>query len=385
MPIDARLNQDLSEDRSGGMVAASDIGVLRRCVAAVAILIPLAGPSLSAQFNLPVPVVVDAQRVAREDLQKLFIRDFLGAAVARTERIASMQVKLSDSGADAELADSAKAFCGRRDAATTPEHAACIAAVSKDSLVGRFGTSTRAERPLSTRLIGTPVPGFFTSRADVSDYLRSSGGGTGFTIASQFAANIGENDAYVVSSIVRGQVGRALFSADQASVVTTSDETDAAARETDESDRANVLRAINNGGTLVGRLTLPMYARSGSTMSSAGGVSVALGLLGAVTGDAPRRDGAGTVSGEYSMAIPVRDLSGNGSVVADLLVGLRAGYTYSGIPILVAGGAHDLSYAQLAVGLRQNNALTVSVLASFVNKGFQDYVPRITVNFTARR
>ena len=85
------------------------------------------------------------------------------------------------------------------------------------------------------------------------------------------------------------------------------------------------------------------------------------------------------------MAIPVRDLSGSGDVVADLLIGVRAGYTYSGAPILVAGGARDLSYAQMVVGLRQNDAVTVSVLTSVANKGFKEYVPRITVNFTARR
>jgi hypothetical protein len=85
------------------------------------------------------------------------------------------------------------------------------------------------------------------------------------------------------------------------------------------------------------------------------------------------------------LAFPVRALDGTSNVVADLLMAARLGYTYGGKSLEAAGGHSDVTYAQVAAGLRQNGSMSVSALVTFANHGFNDMVPRLSVNFAAVR
>jgi hypothetical protein len=223
------------------------------------------------------------------------------------------------------------------------------------------------------------------SRPYIAEYLCSSGASDAFSIASQFTANVGEDEAYLVSTLVRGLVGRTIFSADQALVVARSGDSDPTNRKAIENDRANALRAINNGGTLVARFTLPLYARSGATLAQAYGVSASAGVIGPITGDDSLRTGVASVAGEALLAIPIRDLGGSSTVLADLVVGLRGGYTYAGRAVLAGRMHRDVSFGQFVIGLRQSGALSVSALVTVANNKVNELVPRLAINFSAQR
>lgn len=363
--------------------------IIWRCISGV-----LFSPSiLNAQFNLPLPRPLAAEVIFREDMRVLF-KDRVFEALASTSRKDSLRAEgtLIDRAMEArELATASltttskkttldslvKVFCAER----FPDNGGqCVVALAPKSIIDGF-PKDGGQLPLGTTL----VPRGGTSRPYVAEYMRSSGAADGLSVLSQFSANVGTDEAYLVTSLVRGLVGRTIFSADQTIVVARSGDPDPEKREAIENDRANVLRAINNGGTLVGRFTYPIYARSGGTLGSALGVSLGAGIIGPVAGDASRRTGVANANAEYVMAIPIRDLAGTSTIVADLVIGLRGGYTRSGRTLLQDGKHKDVSFGQLMVGLRQSGSLSVSALLTLANNRMSDVVPRLAVNFAAHR
>ena len=359
----------------------------------VLILLVTTRSTSSAQFSLPLPRTVGADTVFREDMLVLF-KDFIfdkRATVARKEITDGK--KMGKPAAEARrfawLADSARdslpayramveEFCKQQLGVAATK---CSAVLEPSMLLETFDTDTH-QILLGRTWIGAP---FVTKRPYFSRYLRNSNTSDGLSIASHFAATVGETDAYVVTSLVRGVIGRGIFSADQALVVTRSDSANPAKRDTIESDRSTLLRAINNGGTLVGRYTIPFFARGGATMSRVIGLNLSVGVLGPVTGESKRRTGVASSSLEAVAAFPVRDLGGTSALVADLTVGMRAGYTYAGLPLREAGGYRDVGFIQGIVGLRQNGALSISALVTVANHGMNELVPRLSLNFAAVR
>lgn len=346
----------------------------------------LASTPATAQFSVVLPQPVKAEEVAREDLQMLFMRWHMKGFEykERTDSLRKLlNVAKADPGNPAPLADLAKAFCEGRPVS---ERANCAAALTVEALYNRFASGTNGRgRPLGTTLINSKIPFWYTSRSEIGEYLRLSGGQDAFSIAPQFSANVGENEAYVVTSIVRGVIGRGIFAADQAVVVTRSSEADTIKRAIVEDDRANALRAINNGGTLVGRYTVPLFARAGATLTSAVGLTASAGVLGPISGGSDQRTGVASGAFEAIGGFPVRDPNGGSSVLADLIIGARVGHTYAGRPIISSDSSRHVTFGQLMVGLRQNGNLSVSVLATFANNGFNKQVPRLAVNFAAHK
>lgn len=349
------------------------------------------GESAKAQFNVPLPKRTPSDRVFREDMQMLFhaflFRD-TREYEPRVQQLRQSALRAREAaGVERTRFDSvAKAFCRAKfGAAAEKAYAECAAALEPNALIERFGENVASERPLSRTYIKSIFPIRYVSRPAVAEYLRESGGGDAFSFASQFAANVGKNEAYLLTTIVRGLVGRGIFSADQALVVARSEDPDPAKRQVIEGDKANAVRAINNGGTLVARFTTPIYVRSGSTAATAIGLSASAGVLGPITGDETERNGSASTAFEWQMAFPVRDLGGNSTVLADLMVGFRAGYTYGGKALRGAGGAPDVSFGQMIVGLRQNGAVSVSALVTVANHGMNTKVPRLAVNFAAQQ
>ncbi len=267
----------------------------------------------------------------------------------------------------------------------------CAAALAPEAIRDRFGSDrSQIQRQPGEVFIRRGWPFFGTRRPKVARYLRYSGGDAGLTVVSQFAANVSEDEAYVVTSLVRGLVGRGIFSADQAVVVARSGDPDPTKREAIEGDKANALRAINNGGTLVARYTMPMYAAAGATASRAIGLSLSAGVIGPITqsesgGVRQQRNGVVSGSLEGLSSFPVRGLTGTSEVLADFIVGARTGYTLSGGPLRASGGDQGVWFGQAVLGLRQNGDLSVSAVVTFANNQFNDLVPRIGLNLAARR
>jgi hypothetical protein len=317
-------------------------------------------------------------------MQMLFLLQLPGSDSTRKQRLRS---QLASARATPALRqaheDAARAFCEGEKRISESE---CRAALSIDSLSQRLGPAPGREQALRRIHIRLNAPLLAASRPALARYMSRSGASEAFTFASQFSANVSDDEAYVVSNVVRGLTGRAIFSADYAAVVTRSDEENPAKRDTLENDKANLLRAVNNGGTLVGRFTVPFYARSGATGSSALGVTVSGGILGPVgQSDESKRTSSfsGAVEGLGSLAI--RNLSGNAEQTAELILGVRTGYTRAGRALSAASGFRDIGFIQSVIGLRQNGTMTVSALVTVVNHEFDKSLPKLVLNFSALR
>jgi hypothetical protein len=350
---------------------------MRRLLCACTLLVASARAA-QAQFNVPLPRTFEVDLVRRENFQLLFLDTHPGRRTRDKE--GALRARLDSQ--PGEVRDSAKAFCATRGE-HTPQ---CEAALDVVTLRRFLGPPGGARQRLRRHYLRSwfPITGY--NRATLGDYVRSSGASESFTLASQFGANVGDDEAYVVSNIVRGLAGRVIFSADYALVVAKADTNDAATRDAIENDKANILRAVNNGGTLVARLTTPFHARSGATISSASGLSLSGGFIGPIAEEDPnRRNAALSAAAEMLMSVAVRSLTGDAEQTAELVIGARAGYTRSDGPLRIGGGFKDLNFAQGVIGLRQNGTLSVSALVTMVNHGFKELVPQAVLNFTAMR
>jgi hypothetical protein len=334
--------------------------------------------AVQAQFSIPLPLPIGADAIRREDFQLLFLETQPGAKARSRED--SLRARLS--AMRARVVADATEYCGRHG----PQTAQCLLALDADTLAIVLGSRSGSRRRLTKHYIKSWFPFTGYNRATLGEYVRSSGGSGGFMLASQFAANVGDDEAYLVSNIVRGIAGRLIFSTDYALVVTKAEGTTAAERDTIESDKANMLRAINNGGTLVARFTTPFHARSGTTISSASGLSFSAGFLGPIAEDDPtRRNAAVSGAAEALMSMAIRSLAGDAQQTAELVMGGRAGYTRSDGPLRVSGGDRDVSFFQGVVGLRQSGSMSVSALVTLLDRGFTDLVPRVVLSFSATR
>ena len=358
-----------------------------------------------AQFTMPVPSSFDAKRVRAEDFQMQFLYDFYRVPIlsrnlisrntrrdklrATIEQIdAALQLNPADTKPRDEFIAAAKTFCESQHASDgrTFKEEECKAALDLDALRDRFGFGPPPhdmEKPLhEVYFIGLPL---LVTRSQLSRFMRESGATNSFTFANQFAANVSDDEAYVVTNIVRGLAGRSLFSADYAAVVTKSDE-EGAVRDTIESDKANLLRAVNNGGTLVARFVFPMIARTGGSVQWSAGITAGAGLIGPVAeSDDSRRHGAYSSAAEFVSALPIRSMTGDNEQTAELVFGLRGGYTRSDETLQVGGGYKDVSFGQAVIGVRQNSTITVSALVTLANHEYQKLVPKLTLNLTALR
>lgn len=344
-----------------------------RSLATLALVLMILPHELNAQFGIPLPQPLDAKTVRAEDFLRLF-----GQRVDSSTRVA---VTSGASDREARLAAAAVGFCEsikRSDA----DAAACRETLTLTAVE----PYAAGDNPKATRVLLAPRQPFGHSRAAVAEYMRQSGASTGLALLSQFAANVSDKEAYVVTNVVRGLAGRAFFSADYAAVVTKAGEetTDEAKREEIENDKANILRMVNNGGTLVGNVRAPIHAIAGTTVSSTSAISFSSGLIGPL-GDTDRLNAAGSIVGEAMSSIAIRDIGGSSEQTAELLLGGRLGYSLSDGPLRAGGGPRDVSYGQLGIGLRQNGSLSLSILVTKTNHDFDNLMPRLLVNFTAIR
>jgi len=334
--------------------------------------------ALFAQFNVPLPQTASSSEVRREDIQILFVTYQHGKNLGDKKDSVRSQIDLANRTPALRNTWNQRVTSFCEDIYSGPP-AICMAALQTDSLDKRLGRSGEHE-PTLTKV---HIAGFPT-RPVLANYMQGSGISDAFTFASQFSANISEKEAYIVSNIIRGLTGKFIFSADYAVVVAKSEEESAARRDTIESDKANALRAINNGGTLVGRFTVPFLARSGTTGSHAFGLAGAGGLIGPIAdSDETKRKGVLSGAIEGLGALAIRSLTGDSEQKAELIYGARFGHTHAFGPIVSASGRRTVTFGQAVIGLRQNGTITVSGLVTVANHGFDELVPKLVLNFVA--
>lgn len=360
--------------------------VLTRAAALSAALFVFPPATTAAQFNLPLPSPPTPATLLGHQVRTLFVSQMESGGIRGGNTSALVVRDLAQATLQDPTSEKAEELSNRRHSFCVEERyplSDCELALAPDSLVGFIDATGAIKRQASN----VPILPWTTSTASVARYLRHAVGTDGTGFVTQFSANVSDDEAFLVTSLVRGVVGRTLFSADQAAVVTRSNDADTAKRNVVESDKANALRAINNGGTLFARFAYPLLVRSAALGSTVIGVSGGAGVIGPISsGDSTaRRSGTASGAAEILNSLPIRDPAGSNSVLADLVIGIRAGYTYAGAPLRANGGPHGVAFAQFAVGLRQNGAISVSALTTIANNGFNDLVPRLGVNFAARR
>jgi hypothetical protein len=343
-----------------------------RLLALLGTVTPAVPAALEAQFVTPLPKPSDAERFRIGRFQHRFDRRIPAAdrkairnRAARPERI----IALRDSICATWKADSMVM-------------AACRNAVDSSEVLTRK-TST----PPSQARVVLPFrfPGWHR-RYDIEDYLETTTSDRGLSLFSRFAANVSDDEAYVTSDLISGLVDRVMFAVNYAAVVVR-DET--ATSETEqrviESQKANVLRMINNGGTLTGRVQVPMHATTGPTFQHASSIYLTAGAIGPA-GNVDSLNFSGSLVMEAVTGFAVRQFTQSADELGQVVAAARVGYAFSESELLVDSDDKGFGFAQLALGLVQKGAMSLSVLITWsLEDRYDPFTPKLVVNFAAIR
>jgi hypothetical protein len=260
----------------------------------------------------------------------------------------------------------------------TPQ-TACLKAISADTIAKR----KNAERRGSMEIL---LPfGILHDRYALETYLEATGA-DGVSVFSRFAANVSDKEAYVTSDIISGLTGRFIFAINYAAVVVKDDSAGTASeRRSIEGQKANVMRMINNGGTITMRAQLPVYAVRSPIGQSAASVYASVGLVGP-TGNTDSLKFSSSAVAEFATTRSIRSFGAVADLLGELLVAGRLGYAISEEELLTATGDKGFGYFQLAIGLLQNNKISLSALYTLpFEDRYKPFTPKLTVNFAAIR
>jgi hypothetical protein len=332
--------------------------------------IALALPTLAeAQFVTPLPKPSETGRLAIGRFQHLFdralpdsVRDSIAAGV-----LSEMQVQ--------SLRDS---FCQ----GLARDSTACRKAIDPSRIVdrGKTGPISQAAPVLPFRFPG------FHRRYDVEDYLKTTTSDQGLSLFSRFAANMSDDEAYVTSDLISGLVDRVMFAVNYAAVVVRSDSGDSDAEQrVIESQKATVLRMINNGGTLTGRLQVPLHATTGPTFQHASSVYLTAGAIGPA-GNVDSLNVSGSLVIEAAGGFAVREFAESAEELGQVVAAARVGYALSESEFLAGTGDQGFGFVQVAFGLVQKGAISLSALITWTLEDLYDpFAPKLVVNFAAIR
>jgi hypothetical protein len=321
-----------------------------------------------------------------------------GSATASTAQvldIASFKRFLSQAGNPVPKYASESEFCSRADelertealagiagddAAKEIANEVCLKALDDDGVIAK-GKSWKPRAESISRLpLRLPAT---HRRGEIVRYLRDENKST-LGLLTQFATGVSDKEAYAVTDVLSGLMGRVLFAASFAAVVATDTAGDQVTRRFVEHNRANILRMINNGGTLSARLLFPVHAHSGPTFQSASSVYGTFGLVGPVGASDSLRF-ASTVVAEMMTSLAIRDVLESATDLGELLIGGRIGYGFSESELLAGTNDKSFPYAQLGIGIRKNGALALSALVTWpMERKYKDFAPRkLLLNFSA--
>lgn len=208
-----------------------------------------------------------------------------------------------------------------------------------------------------------------------------------FTLLSGFGANLGDDQAFVLSDLLTGAIGALPFALTTATIVSVNDTgSSKAQRDTLSSLASDLARAINNGGSVSARLVAPLVIYRGPTLSFSQSAYMQLGLLGPLT-DTKQLNGSATFVTEAVLAAAVRKPA-SAEHIGDFLVGGRVGLAWKGAsfsPGIV--DRHHFYFAQVGIGFRKDDQLGLAALITFPLNApdVTRYVPRLLVNLSSLR
>lgn len=327
--------------------------------------------SSSAQFVTPIPKPPPDTVLQVERNQALFYKSLSPATrdSIRTHTLADQRITT--------LRDE---FCKQNDA--VDDRSFCM--TSLGAIRSAADASLKPESHTTTYLrFGLPLS---HDRWDLVNYLEAAAGPDGTALFSRFAANVSDEEAYVTTDIISGLAGRVMFGITYAAVV-VKDETGAtdAEQRSIESQKSNIIRMINNGGTVAARMQLPLFAVSGPTGQTASSVYGTAGLVGPI-GNTDSLRFAGAIVGELVTARSIRDLGLASRVLGELLLGGRLGYAFSEAELLSGTRDKGFPFLQAVFGLLQNDKISLSFLYTYaLEQRYRGLAPKLTANFAAVR
>lgn len=342
----------------------------------------VAAPKVSvAQFIGHPPAALSEDEARIDEMRRGFLSAVPRRTVAELKKRASTADGLR-SVLDAQLRTDLEASATEYCSSTWPNDVVvCIETLSPEKVAKWEG----GEAPSQTRrVLAFKLPGFHR-RFAVRSYLGSFADSGGTRIFGQFAANVSDNEAFVLTDVISGVAGRALFGIAYSAVVVKADTGSIAKRDTIETDKARLIRMVNAGGTVTARFAFPMHARQGPTFRHASTAVFNVGLVGPL-GRSDSLAASGSMALEYVSALSIRDITERASQLGDLYLAVRVGPAISERPILLGSGHKSFLFGQLGIGLRQGNSVGLSALLTWLNRPeMREITPRLIVNFSAIR
>ena len=193
-------------------------------------------------------------------------------------------------------------------------------------------------------------------------------------------------EAYVTPTLSAASLDSFLFAINYAAVVVKDDSgSTSIERRAIESQKANVMRMINNGGTLTMRAQLPVWAVRSPIQQTAASVYASGGLVGP-TGNTDSLRASAAVVAEFATSRSIRSIGTVADLLGELLLAARLGYAISEKELLTATGDKGFGYIQIAVGLLQNNKISLSALYTHpFEERYRRFSPKLTLNLAAVR
>ncbi|MGH7460075.1 MAG: hypothetical protein ACREMA_03480 [Longimicrobiales bacterium] len=344
-------------------------------------LILLAGASapLSAQFVTPLPKPHDNELAASGSLRR---------------HIAGIVAKIAASCAQGVKSATDDVVLGPRECRTQQMYVDSLGKVALAYCESRFAgkyldpvyvADCKGAAPLYSRILNE---GTATPRARYSPVLEGRlgvvqlyGEAGDLRLLSKFAANVREDQIFVLTDVISGVVGIFPFAISSASIVTKDDSASVPGLTSE------LTRLMNNGGSIAARLGAPLFASIGTNVRTAFSLYTQGGLLGDLSQtDSLNASGAFVLEGIGGFAI--RKPDGHAEYLGDVLIGARLARAWRDAPFGPAPiDMKSFGYMQLVVGLTQGEGrLGVSVLITRAfNKDLDGRIHRMVVNLSAIR
>jgi hypothetical protein len=342
-------------------------------------LLALVAPVAEAQFVVPLPRSIDGNDPG-----------------FRASRIRNdFSVYLQDHNTpltDAAIREAHDTFCRdvvearvREDEAQANDPKLCRESVTVDDVLDSAGERIHAD-PYRRWLL----KGFARPREDLLPLYDSAGAGD-FSALNRFSTNVTDDKMFLVTEMFSGLVGQFIVAVTHAAVVTTADgkkaQSDTVAiteLNAIEDNTATITRLVNNGGTMSVRVQAPFLVGGGANIQQAASLYLQTGVIGPLGNTDSLRASAALVL-EYMAAFAARKPNRSYESVGDLLIGLRGGRIQSEDELMPSSRHNGMWFLQGAFGIRKGTSVTASLLVTFVEKRYRDFVPKLVINFSALR
>lgn len=228
--------------------------------------------------------------------------------------------------------------------------------------------------PVDSTSCRTWVPKF--AGIGTEQAVRQVYGGDGVDLLGDVASTFKSDQIFVQTSLVSGAIGPVYFKASYGQLFSSETPEDPGLSPEELRDRASdVLRLIQNGGSMTARAILPLLWGGGAASQQAAGAYVNVGTVGPLGESDSLRATVGVVI-EGLVSVAIRNLVSY-DLDADLFFGFRPGYQYVFGPdgIIPGNDARGLPFLQAAGGLRIGGQTRLGIFLTAVPEDFRPLVP----------